>query len=186
MTGASFFGVAGGGASHISTSLELSESSNEMASFDLHWFCWTELSCGTSLAGTALLSDLSPEDVPSPRSHCVDSARTAFLDVSTVGLPEKEVVGVSASLGDSRGASTVDRFVSGCSGAGVLAFLFPRSRLVSVGLLSTESKVLCSLLLDVPLKRIQTNKTWSEGRLISHFFLRKYFTKTPASCVLSS
>lgn len=155
----SFLGVASGGASHRSTSFELSESSNVTNCPDL---CWIEMSCGTSLAVAALLSELSLEDVPSPRSDCVDSGRTAFLDVSTpvdcLGLIENEVVGVSVSLGRSRGASTVDRFVSGCSGTGVLAFLFPRSRLVSEGLLSIESNMFGSLLLDVPLNRIQTKQ----------------------------
>lgn len=154
----SFLGVERAGASHISTSLDVSESSNEMTSSDLRWFCWIEMStcgtstCGTSLAGTALLLELSLEDVPSPRSGCEGSGCTAFLDVSTLvdchGLSEKEVVGIS--LNCIRGDATVDRFVSGCSDTGVLAFLFPRSRLESEGLCSVESNVFCSSLLDVP------------------------------------
>lgn len=148
----SFLGVARGGASHISTSLELSESPSEMTSSDLRWFCWIEISCGMLPAGTALLT----EDLPSPRSSCVGSVSTAFLDLSTPvdcpGLPEKEVVGISVSLDCSRGDSTVDCFLSGCSGKGVVAFLFPRSWLVSEGLLNIESNMFCSLFLDVPLK----------------------------------
>lgn len=145
-----FLGVAKRGASHISTSLELSESSNDTTSTDLCWFCWIEMSCGMSLSGTVLLSELSLEDKPSPH-------RSAFFDVSTVldcpGLSEKEVVGVSVSFDCSRGDSTVDRFKSGCSDTGVLAFLFPRSRLVSEGLPNVELNIFCSLLLDAPLKR---------------------------------
>lgn len=140
----------------MSTSLELSESSNETTSAGLNWVCWIEMSCGTSLAGAALLSELSLEDVPSPCSECVGCGCTTSLDVFTPvdcpDLPEKEEVGVSVSLDRSRGASTVDRFVSGCSDTGVLAFLFPRSRLVSEGRLNIESDVFCSLFLDVPLK----------------------------------
>lgn len=138
VTCVSFFGVARAGASHISTSLEVSESSNEIISAGLGWFCWIEMSGGTSLAGTTLPSEVSLEDVPSPRSDFVDSGCPGFLDVSTrvgcKGLNEKEVVGVSVSLERSRGDSPVDRFVSGCSDTVVLAFLFPRSRPVSEGL----------------------------------------------------
>lgn len=149
----SFLGVERAGASHISTSLDVSESSNEMSSSDLRWFCWIEMStCITSLAGTALRLELSLEDVPSPRSDWVGSGCTAFLDVSTLvngqGLSEKDVVGVS--LNSTRGDATVDRFVSGCADTGVLAFLFPRSRLESEGLCSVELDVFCSSLLDVP------------------------------------
>lgn len=78
--------------------------------------------------------------------------------VSCVGLSEmefeNEVVGVSVSLDRSldRGTSTVERFVSGCSAAGVLAFLFPRSRLVIEGLLNAGSDAFPSLLLDAPFK----------------------------------
>lgn len=155
----SFLGVASGGASHISTSLELSESSNETTSGS-RWACWTGMLRGTSLVGTAVRSELLLEDVPSSRSDCVGSGCPAFLDVSTLldctGMSEKEsekeVVGVSMSLDCSLGASTVDRLVSGCSATGALAFLFPRSGLESEGFLNTESNVFGSLLLDVPLK----------------------------------
>ncbi len=79
----------------MSTSLELSESS-------------IKTTCVTSLAGTALLSELSLEDAPSPRSECVDCGCTTLLDVFTPvdcpDLSEKEVVGVSVSLDRSRGA----------------------------------------------------------------------------------
>lgn len=156
VTCVSFLGVARAGASQISTSSQLSDSSNEMTFSDLLWFCRTEMSCGTSIAGVALLSDLSREDVPSPRSDGLDSGGTAFLGVSTlVDCPgfseesEMEVVGVSEPLDRSWGAFTVDFFVSGCSAGGVLAFLFPRRRLEKEGFL-TESDVFCSLLLDVP------------------------------------
>lgn len=146
-------GVARGGESHISTSFELSESSSVTTTSDLHWLCWTGTSCGTSLAGTASRSALSLEDVPSPCSDPVDGGCTVSLDVPTTvdcpGLSEEEMVGVSVSLNRSRGDSTVGRFVSGCSGAGVLAFLFPRSWLLSDGLLNAESSTFCSSLLDV-------------------------------------
>lgn len=107
------------------------------------------MSCGTSLVGTAVPSVLLLEDVPSSRSDSVDSGCPAFLDVSTLvdctdiseKESEKEVVGVSMSLDCPRGASTVDRFVSGCSATEALAFLFPRSRLESEGFLNTESNV---------------------------------------------
>lgn len=139
VTGMSFLVVAGGGASQISTSLELSESSSEMSCSDLRWFCCFGMSCGTSPAGTALLS----EDLPSPHSDCVGLVSTAFLDLSTPvdcsGLSEKEVLGVSVSLDCSCRNFPADRFLSGCSATGVLAFLFPSSLLVSEGLLSIES-----------------------------------------------
>lgn len=151
VTSATFLRVAGGGASHMSTSLELSESSNEITSSD------AEISCGTSLAGSALLSEWSLFDVPAPFSDHADSGCSAFLVVSTLvdcsGLSEEseeEVVGVSGALGRSWEASTFDRFVSGCSGTGVLAFLFPRSRLVIEGLRNNTSEAFRSFVLDVP------------------------------------
>lgn len=155
VTSASFFGVAG--ASHISTSLEVSELSNEIISTDLCCFCWIEMSGGTSLAGTALLSELSLKDfLSSASSDLVNSWSPAFLDVPTLVacrvLSEKEVVGVSVSLDRSRGDSSVDRLVSGCSDTDVLAFLFPRSLLVSEGLRSEGSDGFCSPLPDLPLK----------------------------------
>lgn len=146
VTCGSFLGVAGGGASHMSTSL--SESSSMMAFSDL---CWTEMACGPPLADAPLLSEFSSEVEPSPSLDWEDSGSTTFLDVSTaVVFPvlfDKEVVGISVSLGHARGLSTVVLFASGCSGTGALAFLFPRSRLVSDGLLKLESDVLSSLLL---------------------------------------
>lgn len=149
VTCASFLGVAGGGASHISTSSELSASSDKTTSSGVLWFCW--MSGCTSLAA-AVLSELLLEDVPRPSSDCEDSGSLSFLDVSPlVGgtgtskkEAEKEVVGVSASLDRSPGVSKVDRFVSGCSALGKLAFLFPRSRLVMEGLVNTESTGVCS------------------------------------------
>lgn len=68
VTCASFLGVAGGGASHRSTSSELSESSNVTTSLCLCSFCWTGTSRGTSPAGAALLSELLLEDLASSRS----------------------------------------------------------------------------------------------------------------------
>lgn len=142
----SFVGVAKRGASHISTSVVLSESPNE-----------TPSSCSprrveVSLVGTALsLLELSHGNVPSPHSDCVDSARSAFLDVSPLdtwpvsspgGLKE-EAEGTSMSAVFSEGASTVDRLASGCSATCVLAFLFPRSRRESEGLLNNESNLNC-------------------------------------------
>lgn len=76
------------------------------------------------------------------------------MDAGCTGLSEmeseKEVVGASVSLGCVCGAATVERFLSGCSATGAPAFLFPRSLLVMEGLLSPESHVLCSSLLDEP------------------------------------
>lgn len=113
--------------------------------------CWTEMAGGPSLADDPLLSEFSLEVEPSPFLDWEDSGCTTFLDVSTaVDSPvlfDKEVVGISVSLSNARGLSTVALFVSGCSGTGVLAFLFPRSRLVSDGLLKLASDVLSSLLL---------------------------------------
>lgn len=138
----------------MSTSSELSESFSEMTSSDLRWFCWTEMSGGPSLEGAAFLSALLLGDMLSPCSDGVDSGCTAFFDVCTIidcpVLSDKEVEGVSVSLDRSWGDSTDDRLVSGWSGTGVLAFLFPRSRLVREGLLSAESDVFSSSLLDVP------------------------------------
>lgn len=185
----SFLGVASGGASHKSTSLELSELSDETASSNILWFCWTEMSCCTSLAA-AVPSKLLLEDVPSPCSDCEDSGSPAFLDgsplVDCTGTskkePEKEVVGVSMALGCSQGASKVDRFVSGCSALEELAFLFLRSRLVREGLLSTGSNEVCSLLLDVPLKtECKHSKTVTVLALE-----KKTKNKTPASYILPS
>lgn len=151
VTSVTFLRVAGGGASHMSTSLELSESCNEITSSD------SEISCGTSLAGSALLSEWSLFDEPAPFSDHADSGCSAVLDVSTLvdcsGVSEEseeEVVGVSGSLARSREASTFDRFVSGCSGIDVLAFLFPRSRLVIEGLRNNTSKAFRSFAPDVP------------------------------------
>lgn len=154
MACAPILGVAIAGASHISTSLEVSESSIATTSSDLCWFCWVAMSSyGTSRESTELLSELSPEDAPLPQSDCVDSGCTAFLDVSLrvdcAGLSEKEVLGVSGSLDRSSGDATVDRFVAGCSDTGVLAFLFPRSLLVCEGLCKS-SFVFCSAVLEVP------------------------------------
>lgn len=95
----SFLGVAGGGASQISTSLELSESSDEITS-GLCWACWTGATCGVSLM--CVLSELLLVDVPSAQSEGADSGCPVVLDVSTL-VPctgrseresEKEVVGL--------------------------------------------------------------------------------------------
>lgn len=66
-------------------------------------------------------------------------------------------MGASVWPGRAGGDSPADRFVSGCSGAGVLAFLFPRSELVNEDLLDVESDPFCSLLLDVA-KKAQNTK----------------------------
>lgn len=100
----SFLGVASGGASQISTSLELSESSDELASGSC-LACWTGATCGASL--TCVLADVLLEDVPSAQSEGADSGCPAVLDVSTFVSctgrserePEKEVVGLSLSGG---------------------------------------------------------------------------------------
>lgn len=98
----SFLGVASGGASQISTSLEPSESSDEITSGSC-WACWTGATCGASL--TCVLSKLLLEDVPSAQSEGADSGCPAVLDVSTLVTctgrcereSEKEVVGLSPS-----------------------------------------------------------------------------------------
>lgn len=51
----------------------------------------------------------------------------------------------------------VKRFGFGCSTAGALAFLFPRSRPASEGLLDADSGVLCSFV-DVPLEKKKKKK----------------------------
>lgn len=139
-------GAVRGGASHISTSFELSESFNMTTFSGSCWVSWIEMYCDTSLAFSALLSECSLEDEPSTHSDWVDSLLPPFLAADTTikssGLSDKEEVGVSVSLDVLVVDSLFNRFVSGCCGTGVLAFLFPRSRLVSEGLLNDESNLL--------------------------------------------
>lgn len=95
-----FLGVASGGASQISTSLELSESPSGS-----RWAGWTGATCGASL--TSVLSESQLEDVPSAQSEGADTGGPAGLGVSTLVTctgksdreSEKEVVGLSLSRG---------------------------------------------------------------------------------------
>lgn len=88
-------------------------------------------------------------DSPSPLADGVGSGSIGFVDVpasaGSSGLSEKEEVGVSAVLDRSLVDSTEVRFATCSSETGVVAFLFPRSRLVSEVLLKSEADVLCSL-----------------------------------------
>lgn len=146
LTCASFSGVLGAGASQISNSSELSESSSEKT-FGSGRACWTKTLDGTSFDGVVVLSEVLPEDFASPRSGCVDFGSPPSLGVSTLvdctGVAatesEKDVEGLSWSVNCSRRVSGADRFESGCSVTEALAFLFPRSLLESEGLLSAES-----------------------------------------------
>lgn len=146
LTCASFSGVLGAGASQISTSSELSASSCEKT-FGSGWACWTETSGGTSFDGAVALLEVLPEDFASLRPGCVDFGPPPSLGVSTLvdctGVVatefEKDVEGVSWSATCLRRVSGADRFESGCSVTGALAFLFPRSLLESEGLFSVES-----------------------------------------------
>lgn len=164
----SFLGAAVSGVSHRSISLELSESSSDS---DLHrFFFFAGMSLGPSLIWTPLfLSEFSLCGVLSPRSDCVNSGSTAFLDVSTTAdcpsLSDEEVLGISVSLDGTGGDCAVDRFATGCSETGPLAFRFPRSRPASEGLLSIESDIFCSSLLDVPLQKTMQKNTVRESLL---------------------
>lgn len=124
------------------TSSRLSLSHSEMTSTD----CWS----------TLLVSNWTELRPTSASSLYSNSLNWDFWDTSALadraGVSAKEseedVVGLSTSPDCS--SFTAERFGSGCSTAGALAFLFPRSRPASEGLLNADSGVLCSFV-DVPL-----------------------------------
>lgn len=110
------------------------------------WLLLTETSAGGSLSGCALMSEwLLEDDAPSPSDQVdtwFDPFPTAAALYELSGLVEEEDEAVSRSLDLSLIESLLNRFVCGCSGPGVLAFLFLRSRLVNEGLLAKESDLL--------------------------------------------
>lgn len=108
--------------------------------------------------------------LPSPRSNCVE-LRSSSLPTDSSGFatlvdcagasaedPETAVLGISLLFTLPGRAVETGLFGSGCSTRGALAFLFPRSLLVSEGFLCDGSSVFSSFIPAVPLEEQETPK----------------------------